>query len=345
LKENTMENKKSDSFTERMASMGDLPAIHGLELKTSLHYLGVPGMSLERITNEYESPGFDPAQSVCLIETKDGTLIALAEVWDESDPPVHPEIWMTVDPDYADQGLEENLLAWGEERAKQALDRVDPELKVALWAYISSEVDSNRQALLRAGFSLIRHGFRMRIDMKEEPPAPVWPAGIHLKPYDPESDARLVYEVDDEVFQDHFGFVQEDPEEGYQRFMHHLAGDDSYDPSLWFLAYEGEELVGFSICRRYGADDPEAGYISTLGVRRPWRRKGVALALLQHTFQEYYRRGKHKVDLGVDADSLTGATDLYKKAGMYVLRQYDLYEKVLRPGKDISVSALENGSN
>ena len=121
-----------------------------------------------------------------------------------------------------------------------------------------------------------------------------------------------------------------------------MTGDDSYDPLLWFLAVdENNEILAICLCRRYGAEDKEAGYVSSLGVKRPWRRQGIAQALLLEAFGEYYRCGKNKVDLGVDAESLTGATDLYKKVDMFVLRQYDLYEKVLRPGKDVSVNALD----
>ena len=82
--------------------------------------------------------------------------------------------------------------------------------------------------------------------------------------------------------------------------------------------------------------------MSSLGVKRAWRRRGLALALLHQSFGEYYKRGKTKVDLGVDAESLTGATDLYKKAGMFVLRQFDLFEKELRPGIEVSVTGLES---
>lgn len=340
-----MKIKLPENMTARMAKMEDLPAIHLLEGKVTSHYLGVPGMSLERITNEYQSPGFDPEQSVTLIENQEGALVALVEVWDESDIPVTPYIWMTVDPDYKDQGLEGYLLAWAEERAKQVFERVDPALRIAMRCHIYSMMESSRQALRKAGFKEIRHGFRMRIEMEEMPPAPTWPEGIQLKPYDPETDARSAYETDDEAFQDHFGYVKEDPEEGFKRFMHHFTGDDSYDPGLWFLAVEGEEIVAVCICRRYGSEDPTTGYISSLGVRRPWRRRGIAQALLQHSFREFFQRGKHIVDLGVDAESLTGATDLYKKVGMVVHQRYDLYEKVLRPGKDISVTQLEDDSD
>jgi ribosomal protein S18 acetylase RimI-like enzyme len=208
-------------------------------------------------------------------------------------------------------------------------------------SYSDHAIESSGNAMLAAGMKLIRHGFKMRIEMENPPPKPVWPDGISMRLYDPEKEANAVYEVDDEVFQDHFGYIKQPPEEGYKKFKHRMTGDDSYDPSLWFLALDGEEIIGICLCRKYGTEDKDAGYISSLGVKRPWRRQGIALALLQHAFGEFYQRGKMKVDLEVDASSLTGATDLYLKAGMFVLHQYDLYEKVLRPGKNVSVTSLD----
>ncbi len=75
------------------------------------------------------------------------------------------------------------------------------------------------------------------------------------------------------------------------------------------------------------------GWVNLLGVRRPWRRRGVALALLQHSFREFYARDRRKVGLGVDAQSLTGATRLYEKAGMRSdpSRQFVLYERSCAP--------------
>jgi ribosomal protein S18 acetylase RimI-like enzyme len=320
--------------------MEDLPSIHRLESKRSQKYLNVAGLTLERLTNEYQTPGFDPQRSVRVIEDQEGQIKGLVEVWDESDPPVHPYIWMTVDPDYEGQGLEELLLEWAETRSKGALTRVDPKLRVAMRCHPLSQIRSTASALERAGFKVIRHGFRMRIDMDQMPPNPIWPEGISLRPYDPDKDARAVFETDEEVFRDHFGYVETDPEQEFARFMHHMAGDDSFDPSLWFLAMDGDEIAAICLCRRYGAEDPEAGYVSSLGVKRPWRRQGLAQALLIHAFGEFYRRGKRKVELGVDGESLTGATELYKKVGMYELRRYDTYEKLLRPGIDISVTQL-----
>ncbi len=337
-----MKNHLPEKFTSRMASMADLPRIHALEERKSLHYYDVPGLSLARLINEYETPGFEVEKSVLLVEDQAGDLAALIEVWDERDPPVHPYIWFSVDPDYEDQGLEDYLLKWGEERARQALERVEPGLRVAIRSHSEKLVQSSGKAKLANGFIQIRHSFRMMIDLDEKPTAPVWPEGVSLRLYDPELDSRTVYAVDEEAFQDHFGFVKEDPEEGYKNFMHHMTGDDSYDPSLWYLAAAGDEVIGTCICRLYGLDDRDSGWVSTLAVKRAWRRQGVAQALLQHAFGEYYRRGVNKVGLGVDAESLTGASNLYKKVGMYVSRQFDMYEKELRPGTEVSVTDLES---
>jgi mycothiol synthase len=64
-------------------------------------------------------------------------------------------------------------------------------------------------------------------------------------------------------------------------------------------------------------------------VRHAWRRKGVGLALLLHTFGDLYRRGFPAVALGVQGENPTGAPRLYERAGMTVSRRYDHYAKHL----------------
>ena len=85
---------------------------------------------------------------------------------------------------------------------------------------------------------------------------------------------------------------------------------------------------------------PKMGWVGTLGVRRPWRKQGLGLALLHESFAAFHRLGPTRVGLGVDASSLTGATRLYERAGMSPIRQFDMYQKILRPGKDISTQTV-----
>ena len=115
-------------------------------------------------------------------------------------------------------------------------------------------------------------------------------------------------------------------EEALQRFSYFMLAEDSYAPGLWFLAMDGSQIAGFSLCRKQSFEDPEVGWVSSLGVLRPWRKRGIGLALLQHSFVELYRRGFRKVGLGVDGQNLTGALRLYKRAGMHVHRQFELFE-------------------
>jgi ribosomal protein S18 acetylase RimI-like enzyme len=103
---------------------------------------------------------------------------------------------------------------------------------------------------------------------------------------------------------------------------------------------DGNEVVGTSLCRKNSYDNPDVGWVNTLGVRRAWRKRGIGLALLRHSFGELYRRGKRMAGLGVDAENLTGALRLYENAGMYAHLSFDLFEKEIRAGKEISVQSL-----
>ncbi|HEV2582694.1 MAG TPA: GNAT family N-acetyltransferase, partial [Ktedonobacteraceae bacterium] len=82
------------------------------------------------------------------------------------------------------------------------------------------------------------------------------------------------------------------------------------------------------------------GWVNTLAVLRPWRKQGLGMALLLHSFREFYQRGKRKVGLGVDSQNLTGATRLYQRAGMHVAREHITYEKELRAGIELSTQIL-----
>jgi len=111
---------------------------------------------------------------------------------------------------------------------------------------------------------------------------------------------------------------------------------ETFDPELFFLAMDEEEIAGAALCSPRFGGDPETGIVETLGVRRPWRRRGIALALLHQSFGEFYRRGHKHVGLGVDTQNLSGATRLYEKAGMHVAQEFTFYERELRPGEELA---------
>jgi mycothiol synthase len=189
--------------------------------------------------------------------------------------------------------------------------------------------------------ALVRHSWMMVIDLEQEPPPPHWPQNIVVRTFQDSPDVRAVYRAVHDAFQDHWGYVDRPEEEGVQRLEHTIAHDKTFDPALWYLAMDGEEIAGMALCRAQTGEDPSMAWVETLGVRRPWRCQGLGLSLLHHVFGEFYRRGRQHVGLGVDAGSLTGATRLYLKAGMHAVTQASNYEIELRPGKELARQSLD----
>jgi len=292
------------------------------------------------IRTEWGSPGFDPAEDIHLVFAPAGEMVGYIEVWTTSNPPVHPWMWGRVDPAYEGLGIGTYLLNWAEARAKKALTEVPAELRVAPHVGTYQQAEAAKQLFVDMGYKYIRGSYTMRINMDTPPIAPEWPTGITLRTCNPETDLEAVYHAVDDSFRDHYGHVDTPFEEGLERFKHFMTGYEGFDPTLWFLAMDGDEITGICLCREKSYDNPDVGYINTLGVLRPWRKRGIGLALLRHSFGEFYRCGKRKAGLGVDAQNLTGALRLYENAGMHVDQAFDRYEKEFRPGKEISVQSL-----
>lgn len=116
---------------------------------------------------------------------------------------------------------------------------------------------------------------------RRTPPVPVWPEGISIRNIRHPEDTEAAYRADDEAFEDHWGYVETPFEEGFKRWKHYVFEIRKPDPSLWFLAMDGDEIAGMVSCRMEADDDPDKGWVSVLGVRRPWRRRGLGLALLR----------------------------------------------------------------
>lgn len=330
-------------FTVRGARLEDVEPSMNMYNLWAQKIIGEDDVSdIEAIRSEWVSPGFDPAEDIRLVFAPDGTLVGYIEVWTTAKPPVHPWIWGRVHPDYSGLGIGSWMLTWAEKHAMRALDEIPDNLRFAFQIGIYAQAKESQTFFKDFGYRYLRSSYRMLIDIEETPPTPVWPDELTIRAYNPDTDVEAVFLADQDIFRDHFGFVEEPFEEGLQRFKHHMTEYDGFDPSIWWLAFEGDQLAGICLCRPHSYDDLDMGYVSTLGVRRPWRKRGLGLAFLHQAFGEFYRRGKHKVGLGVDAENLTGALRLYEKAGMHVHMQFDVFEKEIRPGKEISVQSLED---
>jgi mycothiol synthase len=330
-------------FTARGATMNDLEQAMALYNRWSRSVIGRDEFTdMGSIRDEWQTPGADPAEDVRLIFSPDGELVGYIEVWPTARSLVHPELWARLDPRYEDIGIGTWMMNWAEQRALHALKDVPARLRFAPHVGTYRQAERAKKLFEDMGYRHIRSTYHMVIEMDAPVPEAEFPEGITLRTYNPETDAEAVYRAENNAFRDHFGFVEEPFEEGLKRWKYNRE-QEGFDPTLYFLAMDGPsgEIAGINLCRPQSYYDPDRGWVRSLGVRRPWRKRGLGLALLRHSFNEFYRRGKRTVGLGVDAQNLTGALRLYESAGMRVQQAYDQYEKELRAGTEISVQSLQ----
>jgi len=327
-------------YTSRPAQMDDAEAVVALLNICSMAQIGTPEAESSELASFWSSPKFDITTSTRVVFDPAGKMVAYADVEDTSSKPVHPFIWARVHPDYEGMGIGSALMNWCETSLHRALSRVPEDVRVAVRGFALTTHEPTNQLFHDQGYTAVRHFWRMVIDLANEPPQPGWPEGITITTFEQFGDLRAVVAASDDGFKDHWGYVAKPLDEMVTNWQHWISSDEHHDPSLWFLAMVGDEITAVSLCRPFSSDDPEMGWVNQLAVRRPWRRRGLALALLHHSFGEFFRRGQKRAGLGVDAGSLTGATRLYEKAGMHVSRQYETYEKVLRPGRNVSTESL-----
>jgi ribosomal protein S18 acetylase RimI-like enzyme len=333
-----------EGFTARPATLDDADAAVELVNLCSVELIGRPEFEAHEFRNDWQSPSLNPETNVRLVYAPDGTMVGYGGVWDSA-PHVQMHVWGNVRPAYRGRGIGTYLAAWVEARARGSIPKAPEGVRVTV-DQMKLDIDAPaRDLLLAGGYRLVRYFIRMLIEMDDPPPAPALPEGVAIRtladlPGTAQERLWPVIHAERDIFRDHFGYVEMPLQEEYDEWWHWIDNDPDHAPSLWFLAMADDQVVGVSLCQPKTAEDPNMSYVMSLGVRRPWRRQGVALALLHHTFGEFYRRGKRTVALDVDAESLTGATRLYQRAGMHEQRRSVVYEKELRAGIDPSTRSL-----
>ena len=220
-----------------------------------------------------------------------------------------------VDPDYAGRGLGTAIAETTERRARE---RGVAQLENGVLGK-----DARAADLLRSrGYRDVRHFYRMRIELEEPPAEPRWPEGFEVSVFDP-AEAREFHDALEDGFAEEWGHT----EEPFEAFAKRRLEEERFDPSLWTTVRAGGEIAAVVIAdwKRHG----DAGWIGSVAVRKPWRRRGLGQALLLRSLGQFYERGERIVQLGVDAENPSGATRLYERVGMSVSFEAVIYAKNL----------------
>ena len=304
-----MSSSLPDGYDVRFATDADAVAVAELARACEHALLGVSVITEGDIRDWWRVT--EPGENVWLIHGGE-RLVGAATLWPRGDAPT---VWGDVHPETLGLGLGTALLELAEGRASDLG-------ATAVRNEVFAQDETGAALLETRAYRPVRRHYGMRIELGDEAPAePEWAEGLTVSPFR-DGDGPEFHRVLAETFRDEWGSA---PME-YDEWRRARVEADDVELGIWSLVRDGNEVVAVVRCDvfRYGG-----GWVAGLGVREAWRRRGIGLALLQHTLRVFHARGERSVGLGVDSENPTGATRLYERAGMHVEDETVTFEKSL----------------
>jgi GNAT superfamily N-acetyltransferase len=337
-------------MTDDFISIPDAPAIPGLRFR---HYRGesdYPGMEkaiaasaaadgVERVTTIEDLnstythlTNCDPFQDMIFAEVN-GEIIGYSRGWwffeEDSGTYLYGLVGFLV-PSWRRKGIGQGMLQWSENRMRQVASG-HPAGKPKYFQCFVSQTESSSEAMLqKSGYNPARYMYDMvRPTLEDIPDFPL-PQGLEVRPSRPEN-YRQIWDAGIEAFRDHWGF-SEPLEEDYQAW---LSNTSFFQPHLWQVAWDiaSNQVAGHVLTFINQAENEKfgrkRGYTESIAVRRPWRKRGLARALISRSLRSQKEEGMTESALGVDTENLSGATRIYEECGFRVARKNTIYRKSL----------------
>jgi mycothiol synthase len=278
------------------------------------------------LQHEYEhETGFDPRADLVLVDV-DGALVGYGDA--SRSVRAGRGVYSTggsVLPEWRRRGLGRAILRHNERRLREiATGHEDPGGRV-LNSWIDDDQGGARQLLEAEGYQPVRYGFAMRRPSLDDLPEAPLPEGLEIRPVRPE-DHRRIFDADTEAFMDHY----EARERTDDDFVGMFAAP-YLDTSLWRVAWEGDQVAGSVMTSIWPTENEKLGvrraWLDHISVRRAWRRRGLARALIVSALDGLPDRGIDEAMLGVDSENPTGALALYESLGFVVKTRGSTWRK------------------
>lgn len=345
----------SDVIATSDPSIHDSPHVGGVRLRPYAGPVDHPGMvevnnawreaagflelvNLDSMAVQYANLSNCDPTTDCVVAERGRSIVAYARVeWaDARDGQRTHRATVIVTPDPDRPTLLDILLGWAEARSAAVAAGHDTDRPRILDAFAPATDLELVAACERRGYAAVRFAYEMVRPELDAIPDASMPAGLETRPVRSEQ-LRLIWEASNEAFRDHFGSV-DDSEEAWERFR----AEPTNDLSLWRVAWDGDHVAGQ--VRSYV--DTKAnermgrliGWTENISVRRPWRGRGLARALLAESLRAVRDRGMTEAALGVDAQNEHGALRLYESLGFVVDRTYILFHRPMPGHGDIASS-------
>jgi mycothiol synthase len=321
-------NTKSEFVIRRPRLDEDVPAATKLFRDWEVGQFGWSGIDDDSLRADWSVPGVDIDGNDLLAFTADGRLAGVMNL--HARPP-YTDLSATcaVDADFLGRGLGTKLLQLSEERATELAGRAPSNAGPSFLRQWTGKNSRESIRLLAAiGYTPTRALLTMQMDLPvvDAPSNPTPPNGIEIRPLIAGKEEPAYHAAEEEAFSQHWGFQPVT----FDQFKHFVVDSPKWDPTLAFLALDGEDVAGIMLLEAGTTWDADLGWVDDLAVRAPWRRRGIGLALLRYAMAEMHRRGKRRIGLEVDSENDCGAVKLYEGAGMREIERVVPYEKRLR---------------
>jgi mycothiol synthase len=285
--------------------------------------------SLEDIAATYRHlVNCDPYQDMIFAEMN-GAVIGFGRVWwlarsDDIRTYIHFALLL---PQWRGKGIRRAMLRHHERRLRE-IARDHPKDIPRLFETWAADTESDWESLLVAeAYEPVRYMFEMvRPNLDDIPDVPM-PEGLEVRPAKPEH-YRKIWDAAGEAFQDHWG-ATEWRDEWFEMWQEKPI----FNPKLWQVAWDGDEVAGMVLNFIHEEENSEynrkRGYTEEISVRRPWRKRGLARALIARSFKVLKDHGMTEAALSVDAENITGALGLYESMGFRTVKRHATYRKPL----------------
>lgn len=271
----------------------------------------------------------DLTRDVLVVEL-DGRIVGYARVqWDDQQDGARAyEHLALLRPELRGRGIGTAILGWQEGRLRAIAAGHDAGGRPRVFQAESFDRDEYQVRLLAGhGYEPVRRGYEMVRPTLHDLPAVALPAGLEIRPVG-RADMRRVWEADIEAFRDHWGEIDES-EEAWLRFR----DEPTYDPALFVVAWDGDEIAGSVLNVIDPADEARKGVrrgvLDSVSVRRPWRRRGLARAMIAAGLHRLSELGMDSAMLGVDGENPNRAMSLYESCGFEVVNSFTVWRKPL----------------
>ena len=283
--------------------------------------------SLEDVAAAYRHlVNCDPYKDVLFVEMKD-EVVGYARVWwilksDGTRTYCHFALLLS---EWRGKGIRRAMLRHNEDRLRE-IAKDHPKDDRRLFETWAADTETDWESLLIAHrYGAVRYIFEMvRPNLDDIPDVPM-PQGLEVRPAKPEH-YRRIWDAAGEAFQDHWG-ATEWRDEWFEQWQEKPI----FNPKLWQVAWDGDEVAGMVLNFIHQEENKEfnrkRGYTEEISVRRPWRKRGLARALIARSFKVLKDQGMTEAALAVDAENISGALGLYESLGFRTVKRHTTFRK------------------